>query len=436
MKRHLLFFLACAFLSCLCACGAPVGTTATSDAPKITVPPHVRDRREETPIEIVPGYFDGEIYISLANESCDYYQDSPGFRPGLSFRILSAREIGTGNIQVALPMQTPHTVEILDQTAEYHTLQDWSSEEAGSFAFWHYLLLQKPDWDYLAQVKEDEAALAKWRLEHRVGEGSREMTDPEEIALDSRVAAGALYIQQYNDGFEQFSAEEIPAFYVYLVLITPTEPFAEETVGQIEITVGKKTIPLSFGAWRFHRDTPPEIATSDSFGVRLDSQGVMGLDGTFCDCGFAMVRDAFCFTVGKEDITVTDIAADREEYTLMGARIRLLTQDQQTASDYYWDLKSPLDLDAGQSVAVDLVLRSDRFLEYEFNGTMYPSLEYEIGERPHRLVSPCYLKRSNDILETYFAMFEGVELSEVYRYNTYANACIYAELPDDWKETE
>ena len=444
MKRFILFLLLIGLLAgSLTGCAAPAspaGTAAPAADPAGTPPgpsPQEEFAEEDPPpAEFVPGWTDGEIYVTLANQDCDWYPDGTGLFPSMSFRIISSAALERQDIRVTLPMETPHEIRITDLSAYYHTVDDPQSGELGEFKFWHWLLLQKPDWDYLIGLKADRAALEAWEEAHPEAAEGADVTDPEAVALFDRVLDGELYLQKYADAYEGLTPDQLPDFRVFQVDILPRTPFSEETVDHMELTLGTKTVTVPFGAWRFHAETPEQISLQDGYGLTLRNPGVMSLSGTFCDGGFGILRDAFSFTVGRDGLTVTGAQAFEPGQTLVGAHVRLLTADQTAASDYYWDLRIPLDFPAGQTVSMDLIIYSRRLLEYEFGGTAYLSLDYEVNGRPHFLHVPCFLNRSNDILETWLAVFEGCPLEKVYRYDHFAAAPVWPEIPGIWRGRE
>ena len=118
---------------------------------------------------------------------------------------------------------------------------------------------------------------------------------------------------------------------------------------------------------------------------------------------------------------------------MLGAHVRVLTNDQETVSDYYWDLHTPLDFKTGQTVSIDVIVYQERLKQYEFNGTAYLVMEYEINGRTHSMTVPCFLRRTNDTLETYFAVFEEQDLSEIYPY-LYGGRSYIPDFPESWRK--
>lgn len=435
MKR----ILSCLLVLLLClsiGCTRPDEHTNVSDTPISSVASassaaptsHASARPSPAPVSFIPGWFDGEVYVSLANENCDFY-DGASITSGISFKIISEKAIGKDRIRVSVPMQTAYTVEVSDVTDEFRTLS--KDGEYGAFGFQHYLMLQDPDWEKLQEIHTAETELFNWNAAHHAGETSWEVTDPEEIAINQKLGEAYAYIQPYQDAWERFTEADIPEYHVYYVQVSFQSPYAEETVERLTLTLGEKEIVIPFGIWYLHPNAPEKMPKVDGYGLR-PSYGVMTVEGSWLDGGFGLVPGALSFTAGRDDVTVVGAYGYGTDCEIVGAHIRIPDADGGTVSDYYWDMHTPLDFPAGQTVEIDVILYHERFTQYEFEGTLFLTMDYEVNGRPHTMTVPCALHRSNDVLETYFAMFRGLDLSA-------ANAYLYGEhlwvkgLPDAWR---
>ena len=381
-------------------------------------------------IVFVPGYFDGSVYLSLANQNCDFFEND-GTVPGVVFKIISSEEIGKERIKVRVPIPMEYEVDISDATEEFHTAA--KDGVFGAFGFDDFLMMQKPDWSILAEIKENETNLMQWQMSHHAGETSWDMTDPEEIALNQKVEEGYSYLLPYLEAWESFSDSDIPRFYVYYVSITFLPPYEDVTVDHIDLTLGDKAITVPFGEWRFYRKTPDTFPARDGYGLRQEMLGALTIGGTFLDGGYGIIADAFSFTVGRDDLTVTGADVCATDCEVLGAHVRILNGDRETVSDYYWDLHAPLDFKAGQTVSIDVIVYQERLKQYEFNGTAYLVMAYEINGRAHSMTVPCFLRRANDTLETYFAVFEKLDLREVYPY-LYEGDSFIPDFPEAWRK--
>ena len=408
------------------AVGTPIPTAA---AVSTAEPPAAASARPSpAPVSFVPGRFDGEVYVSLANQNCDFY-DGASMTSGVSFKVISEKEIGKEHIRVNVPMQTAYTVEATDVTDEFRTLS--KDGVYGRFGFQQFLMLQNPDWEKLSEIRAEETALFDWIAAHHAGETSWEITDPEEIALNQKFDEGLAYMQPYRDAWERFTEADIPEYHVYYVQVSFQSPYAEETVDRLTLTLGEKEVDIAFGAWRLHPDAPEELPKADSYGLR-PSPGVMTVEGSWLNGGFGLVPDALSFTAGRDDVTVTGAYGYGTDCEIIGAHIKIPDADGGTVSDYYWDMHAPLDFKAGQSVEIDVILYHERFTQYEFEGTLFLTMEYEINGRQHTMTVPCALHRSNDVLETYLAVFKGLDLSAADAY-LHGERIWVENLPDAWR---
>ncbi|MBR4907226.1 MAG: hypothetical protein IKZ44_10310 [Clostridia bacterium] len=436
MKRipsYMLLLLLCLSVGCKTP---PAGQTSATEkplptaAPVSTVEPSPAAslRPSSAPVSFTPGWSDGEAYVSLANQNCDFY-DGASITSGVSFKVISEKEIGKENIRVNVPIRTAYTVEVTDVTEEFRALN--KDGVYGMFGFQTFLMLQNPDWEKLGDIRAEEAAISDWIAAHHAGETSWEITDPEEIAMNQKLDEGYAYLQPYRDAWEQFTEADIPEYHVYYVNIHFETPYTEEKVDRLTLTLGEKESDIPFGTWRLHPNAPEEMPKADSYGLR-PSPGVMVVEGNWLDGGFGLVPDALSFTAGLDDVTVTGAYGYGTDCEIVGAHIKIPDANGEAVSDYYWDMHTPLDFKAGQSVEIDVILYHERLTQYEFEGSLFLTMEYEVNGRPHAMTVPCALHRSNDVLETYLAVFKGLDLSA-------ADAYLHGEhpwvenLPDAWR---
>ena len=399
---------------------APVSTAEPSAA--------ASPRPSSDSVSFTPGWSDGEVYVSLANQNCDFY-DGASIMSGVSFKVISEKEIGKEKIRLNVPMQTVYTVEVADVTDEFRTLS--KDGVYGNFGFQTFLMLQNPDWEKLGEIRAEEAALCDWISAHHAGETSWEITDPEEIALNQKLDEDYAYMQPYHDAWERFTEADIPEYHVYYVNVHFETPYTEETIDRLTLTLGEKEIDIPFGTWRLHPNAPEEMPKADSYGLR-PSPGVMVVEGNWLDGGFGLVPDALSFTAGRDDVTVTGAYGYGTDCEIVGAHIIIPDANGEAVSDYYWDMHTPLDFKAGQSVGIDVILYHERLTQYEFEGSLFLTMEYEVNGRPHTMTVPCALHRSNDVSETYLAVFKGLDLSAADAY-LHGDRPWVENLPDAWR---
>jgi hypothetical protein len=104
-------------------------------------------------------------------------------------------------------------------------------------------------------------------------------------------------------------------------------------------------------------------------------------------------------------------------------------------SDYYWDMKMPLDFSSGQKTSIDVIVYSEKLLEYEIFNTMFFTMSYTVNEKEHSMLSTCYVRRVNDPIETYLLAFEG---KDFYDYHQFYLPAWYGpslpDFPDSWRK--
>lgn len=375
-------------------------------------------------------YFDGEVYISLSNQDCDFFEDY--MYAGPSFLIISKKEIGKANIEIKLPIQTSYSVEVRDDTQRFRTVK-YLQERPGAelvqanFEFEHFLMLRNSDWKELARIRNEEVEYMQWFYE-RYGEIEEKTTlDPEALERWEIIDENEAIMNTYYEAFDEFDGNDIPEYYIYHVSINIPENFSDETADHIDIKLGEKALRLEFGEWRFHSEVPTELKR-DNYGIRQEQIALLSIGGSAYDNGYALLPEALSFVVGRDDITVEGVDVFGTDIEVLGAHVRLENADGSAASDYYWDMKMPLDFSAGQKVLIDMIVYSEKLLEYEIFNTMYFTMHYTVNGREHSMITPCYVRRSNDPVKTYLTVFEGIDMHDYHQY--YIPAHYGPNLPD------
>ena len=424
--------------------GAPTETQLAGTLPPPTEPTLLQTVPEYTGTMLIEPDPDREVYISLANQDCDFYPDD--YFTGVGMNIISKKMYDESEIGISIDMQTPYKVTVWDRTDECH--QKMADSIAGDFfCNYHYLSLQGADWRELGQLALDEinsrAEQAKYLAQEQ-----HSVLDPEFQALQEIGQRYQETMEGYRRQFEAVPLEEIPSFYVYTVAIEFTDitvsvgaerELYDETVEELEVQLGDQRIPVRFGQWRFHTQKPEEL-TSNNPGVKKEIFAYLDTRENPYHDGYLRLSSALQFTTLK-DITITGVRTLGADIPIVGALVRMgeqVNKDRISFSgvnDFYWDLKMPIDVPAGPVVSVDLFFRDERFAQYETNSTVYVVMEYEMEGRACTMTIPCGLDRQNSIWDTYLMAFEGIDLGEYYTcfYNPQYADYVWT-MPEEWRK--
>ena len=363
---------------------------------------------------------DREFYLSLVNQDCDFYPY--GRIDALTGYLITKELYHISEIGITIDMENPYRVEIRSRTEE--CLQKAEDSGGDLFSNYHYLCMQGVDWRELGQLALDASNAGLEQTQYHANE--EEFQELESV--------GQKYRDTMSDYQRQFEAvQEIPSFYVYAVEIyfpglleSPWVAY-DETVEELELRLGDQRIPVRFGQWRFHAQMPEELEP----GCPGLQQGAFS-SYHFNDCpyngGYVRLFDPLGFRSVK-DVTLTGVHSFGTDVPILGGRVTMGGQD------FYWDMKTPLDVPAEQDVAIDVYFRDERFTQYEVCCTVYLVMEYELEGRTHTMTVPCCVDRLHPIWDTYLMAFEGIDLGEYY-------TCFYSPqyenyiwlLPEKWKK--
>ena len=393
---------------------------------------------EYTGVPLIQPDPDREYYINLANQDCDFY--AGGLFTGASLTIISKREYPISEIGVSIEMQNAYQVEVRNMTDLYHQKIEENSNGNG-FSDYHYMTMQGIDWRELGQMAVDNANIGLEQIKYSAG-------DAKFWELEGTKKQYSDDMETYREQFRAIPEEEIPSFYVYDVFISFEDvcpingkqpKVYDETVEELEVQLGDQRIPVRFGQWRFHAQAPEELTSGSSdFQQSLMLKSGFG-ENPYHD-GFHRVCGALELKV-QRDMTITGVRSYGADIPMVGALVRLGTAgengnlDSSGVNDFYWDLKIPLDISAGQMISMDLFLRDDRFQQYEMHCMLYLLVDYEQEGRSQTMTIPLDLWRNNPVWDTYLMAFEGIDLGEYYTcfYNPQYDDFVW-RLPEEWKK--
>lgn len=362
---------------------------------------------------------DRDFYCTLANQDCDIYAET---FCGKGFYILTTQP---HKVQVKFSMRTQCVASVRPVTEDFRRL-DYSG-----FSVYHYLLMQGTDWNALGQAMLDsgdaESELARLPI-----------TDERRAQAEAVCAAYQEKVDQYGAEYAELTEEDIPELYVYAVDVlfmdlTDPKKCTEETVTELTLQLDDKSYTVPFGQWRIHTSMPKELE-ADGYGVSQQMVALGSLPDSAYSGGYAMLPEAFLFEAQK-DLTITGARCLGADVELLGGRVRLRDAQGANVTDYFWDGTMPVEIPAGQTVALDILLYDERFAQYEVGCTVALMMDYEINGKAHSMMMPCDLTRYNSVWDTYLMAFAGIDVGEFY-------TCFYLpqfadyymdKLPESWR---
>ena len=315
-KRIALFLLAAALL--LCACGKNEPAQESSAAQDPSDPSSASVFTWERPTvdgvstddwETVPAYTDSplispdpnrQVYISLANQDCDFYPDL--FYRAVTVTLLSKEKIDPAKISVEIPMQTGYSVSVLDWTEDCRELACRGVANLG-LADYQYFSLHGIDWAQIGQGFLDSMkASSYWNSESDFELGQKVLTAYSENYQAKMAEFKALY--------ESASTEDLPMFYYYNVTIGFTD-LVDETVESLTFYLDGTSYPIEFGQWRMHSQQPESVILDGILDeLTFSNLCVLALTENAWRDGYARLPNALEFTA-RTDITLTGLTAEQ-----------------------------------------------------------------------------------------------------------------------------
>lgn len=378
--------------------------------------------------EIIPVAYEGDfftwcdseqkVYASCQNVDKDIYPDVMG--GAYYFQIMSLEHVDPEDIEIILPIETDYFVAITEDTemretkwqnylrynegAElgYMTVAS-STGEAYPYVLYH--CYKGTDWNtmlelYLAAEKADNS-----KLEVILGGGST--SNPVYQNANSIQEAYDLYNDQYRDAFKALTSDDLPLFYYYKVTITfgisnfeyitddagdivdvnITDGIVKmESLETIEIKMGEKTYRQNIGQIRIHDEDYLEF--DELYGRYLyDNEEIKYIEGGIPSVvsnggnypwgnGIACIEDFNFRTMVDMTLTSCSLFAGPCDVEILGAHVQAMDSNG-TGIDFYWDLQSPVTLEAGKDVVIHIFFKDSDLGKMEYNTTFGFVLEYE-----------------------------------------------------------
>ena len=370
---------------------------------------------------------DWQIYIPFVNQDMDYYPDY--WIGGITGIIITREHYAVEEIQVKVPAKTPHEVFIEEITPPPNLLpgEDWDAPIKRDD--YQYLCQQEIDWQEYGQLTLNSEAASKILSWYR-----------REMKSESQRNSYRVYHEKLDKVEKEYQAlcdaQEDPQtpFYAYEIRFRFTGiGDYEETVESIEFVFGDEHYTVDIGQWRFHKERPEDLNVG---GTVIGLAQTLRAIGLLPDCsyngGYAKLNDVFQFTAAK-DLTVTGIRQLGVEVNALGARVVI---SGEKSADFYWDLQQPLEIQQGDTVAITLYLKDERFTQYEVGITTYFVMDYEVKDKPFSISTPALLSRLNlECWDVYLMLAENCDVGEYY-------TCYYVplweawirDLPEEWQQ--
>lgn len=379
---------------------------------------------------------DGDVYISLQNQNCDFYPDTA--YNGVAFDVITRNHYEPEEIRVAFPGKTKCEIRITERSGEFRYIA--LNPVTGSYNIdgqqpYHYLCLQGIDLQALGQQASD-ARLAADAYASLV---QNERADAEDYAalVDGYVTPYDLLLQDYLDSYAAQGQEPVTEYYAYTVnLIFNQKKYVEETIESIDVFIGEISYHVPFGQWRIHAE-PRSEDTQTPKGIEMETVAIMGASGDspYAD-GYMKLNEAVHFRT-KDDLILTGLRYDSDVHAeVLGAKIE--STSPENSVDFFWNGKDPIKLESGADLVVTVYLYSDSFMEYEMSMTGALVIEYALASTgaEYSASVPCKISRYNKLWDTYCLAFLGVDVGEYYHYfrDEIMEIAWISELPEGWRK--
>lgn len=189
---------------------------------------------ERDPAEVLVGENPCDIYFATGNDYYDLYAQG-SWMYCTEITLLSREEIDPETIQVSLDIQTPYTVDIVQQETD-RSLSTYEIQEvdgvrqvtvtdAGSFPLYLYQCYAGMDWKTLGEAFADYFA-------------AMDQYENGEVDFDQLKAVGTAYengATVYVEDYMRLKASDLPRFFEYTIQIWFSEAAQEETFTSVQV---------------------------------------------------------------------------------------------------------------------------------------------------------------------------------------------------------
>ena len=377
---------------------------------------------------------DREVYISLKNQSCDFYPEV--VYNGVAFDIITKEYFQPDEIQVVFPGKTKCEIRVTERNEEFQNiaLNQFGSYNTDGQQPYHYLCLQDVDLYNLGQQSSDaNYAAAAYSL---LVQSNQTTAEDYTVLMEGYINPYQTLYQGYMEAYANQTQQRVTDYNAYSVnLIFDQEKYVEETIEYIDIMIGDSTYHVEFGQWRIHAE-PLEESTQTNKGVSLSTVAILGASGDspYAE-GYMKIEGAIRFHA-NEDMILTGLrCSNAAEVQILGAQIEITSAG--SSMNYYWNGVDPVTVDNGSDLTMTVYLYSEKFQEYEMSMTSILHVDYALSSTgaEFSLAIPCKISRYNRLWDTYCLAFLGVDVGEYYHYfhDTIWEVSWIKEIPESWQ---
>lgn len=371
---------------------------------------------ERDPAEVLVGENPCDIYFATGNDYYDLYAQG-SWMYCTEITLLSREEIDPETIQVSLDIQTPYTVDVVQQETD-RSLSTYEIQEvdgvrqvtvtdAGSFPLYLYQCYAGMDWKTLGEAFVDYFA-------------AMDQYENGEVDFDHLKAVGTAYengATVYVEDYMRLKAADLPRFFEYTIQIWFSEAVQEETFTSVQVTIGDTVHDVDIGQVVL-RPTPD---CGDAYEY-LNSVGSppYGISSFPYGEGIAECQSAVYYAA--ESLTLTGL--DYWENTMSTAEVLdvtvLLTDSIDNAYsrngvEIPWDGTTPIYVEQGKYVTLFFTVQDPRMQEINYHSRLYPVLEFDCQGSHWEAGNDLILYRKyNDIWLLYALGLDGMSLESYF----------------------
>lgn len=395
MKRKmfggLLWLLAICLALCGCGENDAVSTTETTiDGAEAAsaIAPKTPDNPGNSLIEYDP---DREIFFSCHNYDMDIYFGATG-SPTLAFWILSKEPLDIDTFEVEIPIQNEYSVYSAECLDERLGTLAMNGEESRAY--------------FYPQVYQCYFG-AQWEEGYPNWDNTTILDDDGNTVL-------------LSDAFEQLTAEDLPQFHAYSVVIDFQKTVGgDEAFQEIDMTIGGVHYHENIGEIRLHDTIPlhysPDTQIDDeSGGIARQAIIAEGWEPALYNDGINEEAALFFFTA-PYDVELFDFYLLNPKIEVLDVRI-LIDSSDGTSMDFFWDRSERVYISEGDYVEVWMYYRDERQNELEYASKLWAVIDYECDKGCYSIWSESTIWRSQmNIYELYAIVFDGVDMEPYYR---------------------
>jgi len=342
-----------------------------------------------------------EIHIVEANWDLQEYSQF-----GLaSFNIffLSDTPVEAADIELDLPVEPSYRFELYDVFLG-DAPQVLSNDPGAPVRFTYDVYLHYCDFDWSALID-------KYRLVQELGK-----TPPaDRTSEDRRKYTEALndyesFYNMYQAEYQNLTNEMLPQFYCYqiAILLETSEIINDETFNNVTLKIGDKTASVDIGKIQLYAQQCP-LSSEEPQGISqyplAASTPISNLSGTINIPAAGFIAD--------DDIVITGYRFLTGDIEIEQIKV-IITSSTGQSSNFTWDGKMPLAVDAGSQVDYGIIITDERMTKCGFDLQGFVQMEHEMDGVvfEHRFLHRIY--HDFNPYEEYAKYFDGIDFTEYY----------------------